>query len=78
AHLLLSGAAVRSARNLKGHLKLELTFARREISCFGFELGELAARFAGGRVDVVGRLRRDAWRGGDAVEIRIEHVAAAD
>ncbi|XXT14414.1 single-stranded-DNA-specific exonuclease RecJ [Sorangium sp. So ce429] len=78
AHVLLPGAAVRSARNLKGHLKLELTFARREISCFGFELGELAPRFAGGRVDVVGRLRRDAWRGGDAVEIRIEHIAAID
>ncbi|WP_437573033.1 single-stranded-DNA-specific exonuclease RecJ [Sorangium sp. So ce887] len=78
AYVLLPGAAVRSARNLKGHLKLELTFARREISCFGFELGELAPRFTGRSVDVVGRLRRDAWRGGDAVEIRIEHVAAAD
>ncbi|WP_433926048.1 single-stranded-DNA-specific exonuclease RecJ [Sorangium cellulosum] len=78
AHVLVAGAAVRSARNLKGHLKLELTVARREIACFGFELGELASRLAGGRVDVVGRLRRDAWRGGDAVEIRIEHVAAAD
>jgi single-stranded-DNA-specific exonuclease len=78
ANVLVAGAAVRSARNLKGHLKLELTFARREIACFGFELGELAPRFAGGRVDVVGRLRRDAWRGGNAVEIRIEHVVAAD
>ncbi|WP_434040715.1 MULTISPECIES: single-stranded-DNA-specific exonuclease RecJ [Sorangium] len=78
AHVLVAGAAVRSARNLKGHLKLELTVARREIACFGFEQGELASRLAGGRVDVVGRLRRDAWRGGDAVEIRIEHIAAAD
>ncbi|WP_437684702.1 single-stranded-DNA-specific exonuclease RecJ [Sorangium sp. So ce176] len=78
AHVLVAGAAVRSARNLKGHLKLELTVARREIACFGFELGELASRLAGGRVDVVGRLRRDAWRGGDAVEIRIEHIAAVD
>ncbi|WP_437283805.1 single-stranded-DNA-specific exonuclease RecJ [Sorangium sp. So ce406] len=78
AHVLVAGAAVRSARNLKGHLKLELTVARREIACFGFELGELASRLAGGRVDVVGRLRRDAWRGGDAVEIRIEHIASAD
>ncbi|MGK3993182.1 single-stranded-DNA-specific exonuclease RecJ [Sorangium sp. So ce1024] len=78
AHVLVPGATVRSARNLKGHLKLELTFARREMACFGFELGELAPRFAGRRVDVVGRLRRDAWRGGDAVEIRIEHIAPAD
>ncbi|KYF66234.1 single-stranded-DNA-specific exonuclease RecJ [Sorangium cellulosum] len=78
AHVLVAGAAVRSARNLKGHLKLELTVARREIACFGFEQGELASRLAGGRVDVVGRLRRDAWRGGDAVEIRIEHIAAVD
>jgi single-stranded-DNA-specific exonuclease len=70
----LSGATVRSAKNLKGHLKLELSFARREIACFGFELGGLALRFTGGRADVVGRLRRDAWRGGDAVELKIEHV----
>lgn len=79
AHVLLSGATIRTAKNLKGHLKLELGFARREIACFGFELGALARALtdAGGRVDVVGRLRRDAWRGGDAVELRIEHVSAA-
>lgn len=77
AFLLVPGAEVRSARNLKGHLKLELTFARRDLAGFGFEMGELAPRLAGGRVDVVGRLRRDAYRGGDAVELRIEHVAPA-
>lgn len=73
--LLVQGASVRAARNLKGHLKLELSFHGKEISCFGFELGDLAPRLAGARADVMGRLRRDAWRGGDAVELRIERVS---
>lgn len=74
ASVLVSGAVVRAARALKGHLKLELTLRGRELSAFGPELGELAPRLAGGRADVVGRLRRDSWRGGDAVELRIERV----
>jgi len=74
ASLLVAAATVRSARSLKGHLKLELTLRGRELSCFGPELGDLAPRLAGSRADVIGRLRRDAWRGGDAVELRIERI----
>lgn len=77
ASLLVPGAQIRGARNLKGHLKLDVTVRGRELSCFGFELGELAPRLAGVRADVIGRLRRDAWRGGDAVELRIERIAPA-
>ena len=75
--LLIPGALIRGARNLKGHLKLDLAVRGREISCFGFELGDLAPRLTGARADVLGRLRRDAWRGGDAVELRIERVSPA-
>lgn len=74
--LLLSGARVASARNLKGHLKLDLVWARRSISAFGFELGPLAETLGGARVDLIGHLRLDTWRGGDAVELRIERVSA--
>ena len=72
--LLLRGATVRAAKNLKGHLKLELTFGRHAIGGFGFELGDRAEKLVGARVDVVGLLRRDAWKGGRAVEIRVEDV----
>lgn len=73
--LLIQGALLTSARNLKGHLKIELHLGRRLVGGFGFELGELAAGVAGRRVDVIGKLRRDTYRGGDAVEIRIERIA---
>jgi single-stranded-DNA-specific exonuclease len=73
--LLIHGALLVSARNLKGHLKIEMNLGRRSVSGFGFELGALAEAVAGRRVDVVGKLRRDAYRGGDAVEIRIERIS---
>ena len=73
--VLLAGARIKSARNLKGHLKLEMTYGRLTLSGFGFELGERAAALAGVRADVVGLLRPDTWRGGSAVELRIERVS---
>jgi single-stranded-DNA-specific exonuclease len=73
--LLIRSVPLVSARNLKGHLKIELSMGGRIVGGFGFELGELAPVVAGRRVDVIGKLRRDAYRGGDAVEIRIERIA---
>lgn len=75
--VFIAGAGVRSARNLKGHLKLELTTGRHAFGAFGYELGALADSVSGGRVHLVGRLRRDSWRGGDAVELRIDRVVPA-
>src|SRR5262249_21654179 len=74
--VFLPDAQVLAARSVKGHLKLELRVDRASIAAFGFELGDLASRLAGARAAVVGRLRRDAWRGGDAVEIRIDRIAS--
>jgi single-stranded-DNA-specific exonuclease len=73
--VLVRNALVRTSRAIKGHLKLEVALARHVISAFGFELGEMAGGLSGGRVDIVGRLRRDTFRGGSAVELRIERVA---
>jgi single-stranded-DNA-specific exonuclease len=75
--LLVPEARVISAKNLKGHLKLELAWGRQVLSAFGFEMGARATELAAGRADVLGMLRADAWRGGDAVEMRIEKVSAA-
>jgi len=75
--VLVRNAPVRTARAIKGHLKLEVTLARHVIGAFGFEMGGLVSGLSGGRVDIVGRLRRDTFRGGSAVELRIDRVARA-
>ncbi len=66
-----------AARQVRGgHLKLELEVLGRRIGGFGVGMGDLAGELAGS-VRVVGRLRRDRWRGGDAVEVGVERVEAA-
>jgi single-stranded-DNA-specific exonuclease len=77
--LLVRDVRLISARNLKGHLKVEVAWGRRAtMGGFAFELGAQAESLASGaRVDILGRLRRDAWRGGDAVELKIERIASA-
>ncbi|MBK8998817.1 MAG: single-stranded-DNA-specific exonuclease RecJ [Myxococcales bacterium] len=64
-----------AAREVKGgHLKLELELpSSGRMSGFGVSMGARAGQLSG-RVIVLGRLRRDAWRGGDAVEMRVEDV----
>jgi single-stranded-DNA-specific exonuclease len=76
--LLIRGAPVVSTRLVKGHLKLEVRFGRRVIGAFGFQQGALADLLVGGSVDLIGKLRRDTWRGGDEVELRIERVARTE
>lgn len=61
-----------------GHLKLELEIGQRgqrpqRISAFGVALGHRAKEL-GAEVVVRGRLQRDTWRGGRAVELRIDEV----
>ncbi len=64
-----------AAREVRGgHLKLELELERGDrVSGFGVSMGDRAAEFSG-RVTVIGSLRRDAWRGGNAVEARVERI----
>jgi len=68
------GARVTDARSPKGHLRLGLSFEGHVLGAFAFELGPLAEIVAGQTIDVVGRLRRDTFRGGDAVDLRIERI----
>jgi single-stranded-DNA-specific exonuclease len=73
----IAGAKLCDAREVKGgHLKLTIETGGRRMSAFGAEMGARAASLAG-RVDLVGRLRRDGWKGGDAVEVKIEAVETA-
>lgn len=72
---LLEGAVVDDVSVVgEGHLKLALRMGERRLTAFGWELGELADSL-GPRVHVFGSLRPDSWRGGDAIELRIEGFA---
>lgn len=64
-----------SAREVTGgHLKLELQLpSGRRIGAFGIEQGAQASQL-GERVIAVGRLKRDTYRGGEAVELRLDQV----
>jgi single-stranded-DNA-specific exonuclease len=70
--LLLGGARVRSARDVGGHLKLELELGRARLGGFAPNRGAQAGELTGLELDIVGRLRFDAWRGGQAVELLID------
>lgn len=70
-------AVVRDAREVKGgHLKLSLDVGGHPMSAFGLEMGSRAGSL-GKRVHLIGKLRRDTWRGGDAVEVKIDRLENA-
>jgi single-stranded-DNA-specific exonuclease len=70
-------AQITEAREVRGgHLKLELSLENgRRASGFGVGMGSQAATLTGG-VTVVGELRRDTYRGGNAVEIKVDRILA--
>ncbi len=69
--LLISDLVVRSTKDLKGHLKLELDFAGQPLSGFAPDLGAAPHPQRGQRIAVVARLKRDHWRGGQQPELLI-------
>ncbi|MFZ5889578.1 MAG: single-stranded-DNA-specific exonuclease RecJ [Myxococcota bacterium] len=72
--LLVEAKLVLAREVTGGHLKLELEVGRgRRLSGFGVNLGQRASSL-GERVLVGGRLRRDRYRGGDAVELFVERI----
>lgn len=72
--LLVPGAEVLSAREMKGeHLRLVLSHEGRTLDAFGYGLAKEAPR-PRSRIDLVGQLRRDDYRGRGAVEIRISSI----
>ncbi len=68
-------ALVLSARQVSGgHLKLELELEGGErVGAFGIAMGERAAGLVG-KISVVGKLRPDRYRGGNAIELRLERI----
>jgi len=56
-----------------GHLKLAVRVGPSRLPCFGLGLGD-ALHGLGETVRLVGSLRRDDFRGGDAVELRIDRL----
>ena len=73
--LIALEATVLSARQVSGgHLKLELELTSgTRLSAFGLSMGERASGLAG-KVVVVGKLRPDRYRGGNAIELRLEKI----
>ena len=68
---LVAGARVLQSGVVgEGHLKLVLRVGRQTVNAFGFQLGPRAPGLDT-TVDVLGQLRADAWRGGEAVELRV-------
>jgi single-stranded-DNA-specific exonuclease len=69
----VEGARVLGVRAVRGgHLRLWVDVAGTALSCFGGEMGDVAARLApGATARVVGALRRDTWTGGGAIEMRL-------
>jgi single-stranded-DNA-specific exonuclease len=74
--VLIEGATVQSVRVIKGHLKLELRLPGKPqtIGAFGPEMGDRADGLEGAQVNLVGKLKRDHWRGGDAVEVLLMYL----
>jgi single-stranded-DNA-specific exonuclease len=68
-------ATVLSARQVTGgHLKLELELdGGTRLGAFGFSMGERASGLSG-KIAVVGKLRPDRYRGGNAIELKLEKI----
>ncbi len=64
-----------NAREVRGgHLKMELELTGgRRMSSFGPSMGARASELSG-RLTLVGKLRWDSWRGGRAVEIKVDRI----
>lgn len=76
AQLLVPGAEVLSVRKMKGeHLRLVVSHEGRTLDAFGYGLAPSAPRTRS-RIDLIGQLRRDDYRGRGAVELRITSVTA--
>lgn len=68
-------ASVLSARQVNGgHLKLELELeGGTRIGAFGIAMGERASALTG-KIAVLGKLRPDRYRGGNAIELKLETI----
>lgn len=67
--LVLEQVVVRSARNLKGHLKLEVSHGGTTLSAVYFGRGHHAESLPGRSLTLVGSLRRNTFVGGVEVQV---------
>ena len=72
--ILFSGVRIVETREIKGHLKVELEIGQERISGFGPEMGARVDELDGAQVDVIGRLKRDHFRGGEVPELLLMYV----
>ena len=72
--LFMDEVKVLEAREVKGHLKLDVSFRGQRLGAFAPEQGALAGSLPGSTVDLLGRLKRDHWRGGSLPEILVDEV----
>jgi single-stranded-DNA-specific exonuclease len=71
--LWIPDTQVLAAREVKGHLKLELSIrGGARLNGFAPELGDRLDGLQGKNVTIAGRLKRDHWRGGNLPEILVE------
>lgn len=71
--ILVEGRVLGSRQVKGGHLKLHVEANGHELGCFGIAMGARAEELSG-LVSVLGELRRDTYRGGNAVEMRLDDV----
>jgi single-stranded-DNA-specific exonuclease len=72
--LIVADAEVLSAREMKGeHLRLVVAHEGRTLDAFGYGLAKQTPR-PRSRIDLIGQLRRDDYRGRGAVELRISSL----
>ncbi len=75
--LVVEGADVVRVREVgEGHLQIELSTPGGPLRGFGLDLGA-APPAVGARVRVLGKLRRDDYRGEGAVELMVDAIAPA-
>lgn len=70
--LYVPDAEVLSARDLKGHLKLELRVRGERLSGFAPERGADVVGLVGRKLDLACRMKRDHFRGGALPELLVE------
>ncbi len=67
--LRVPNVLVRSARNLKGHLKLDLVYEGSAIGGIFFSRGDAAESIAGRTLDVIASLRPNTFLGGAELQV---------
>lgn len=75
---LMEAAELQDVRTVgEGHLRATVEGSGLTLSGFGFELADRAKALRG-PVHVLGHLRPDTYRGGDAIELRLVELLAAE